>query len=182
VQPWQAGRDRVVSRERVFTLKRRWCASRTNPRRAGDFVYLDAGDWCNVLATTPEGHFVMVEQYRIGIGAVSLELVGGIIDPGESPVAAGERELLEETGYRGLCRGVMGVVSANAAILNNLVHTIRITDCVPAGSTRFDENEELRTRIVPPEDVPALVRCGLIHHALVVAALFHHEASKANGL
>lgn len=53
-----------------------------------------------VLALTPAGDVVLVQQFRPGPGAVVLDLPGGIVDPGESVDQAAVRELLEETGYR----------------------------------------------------------------------------------
>ena len=57
-----------------------------------------------IVAVTPDRHLVLVEQYRIPIGARLLELPAGLA--GDTPDAAGEatieaarRELLEETGY-----------------------------------------------------------------------------------
>jgi len=41
----------------------------------------------------------MIEQYRHGSETVILEIPGGCVDPGEEPIKAAERELLEETGY-----------------------------------------------------------------------------------
>jgi ADP-ribose pyrophosphatase len=66
-----------------------------------DFVVIASADWCNVIAVTPDGKLVLVRQFRFGIEEFSLEIPGGIIDPGETPVAAAVRELREETGYVG---------------------------------------------------------------------------------
>ena len=47
--------------------------------------------------------------------------------------------------------------------------------------TRFDQTEDLITRLVPVEEVPGLVASGKIRHCLVIAALFHFELwRKAN--
>lgn len=44
--------------------------------------------------------FLMIRQRRVGDGTLSLEFPAGMIDPGESPIAAAARELEEETGLR----------------------------------------------------------------------------------
>ena len=54
-----------------------------------------------VLARTKEGKFVINQEYRHPPGKWLLSCPGGRIDPGESPLEAAKRELLEETGYGG---------------------------------------------------------------------------------
>lgn len=53
------------------------------------------------LAITDDGEVVLARQYRPGPAAVLDELPGGNAEPGEDVLAAGARELLEETGYAG---------------------------------------------------------------------------------
>ena len=66
-----------------------------------DWDILELGDAAAVLAFTRGGEVVLVRQFRPGPDRVLDELPGGLIDPGESPLDAAARELLEETGYRG---------------------------------------------------------------------------------
>jgi 8-oxo-dGTP pyrophosphatase MutT (NUDIX family) len=159
---------------------RKWCASPTNPRKAGHYVFMDAHPWVNVVATTEDDHVVMIEQYRAGLHQITLELAGGIVDPGEDPALAGERELLEETGFAGTLRGIIGRCSANPAIFNNYVHTVLVEGCRPRRDQELDGNEEIAVRLVAWKDIGGLIARGVIHHSLVVAAL-HHEAIRRAG-
>lgn len=56
-------------------------------------------DYVNVLAVTPEGRYLIFRQQKYGVEGESLAPVGGYIEPGEQPLEAARRELLEETGY-----------------------------------------------------------------------------------
>jgi ADP-ribose pyrophosphatase len=52
-----------------------------------------------VLAITDVGTILFVEQFRYALGRPLLELPAGKLDPGEIPLHAIQRELMEETGY-----------------------------------------------------------------------------------
>lgn len=51
------------------------------------------------LAITDEGKALFVKQFRKAIEQSIYEIPAGLIDPGESPLLAAQRELFEETGY-----------------------------------------------------------------------------------
>jgi ADP-ribose pyrophosphatase len=53
-----------------------------------------------ILAHSGDGRIVMVRQYRYPARESLWELIAGGLEPGERPLAAARRELLEETGYR----------------------------------------------------------------------------------
>lgn len=56
-------------------------------------------DFVNVVAVTDEGRFLCFRQPKYAVTGLSLAVTGGYIEPGEQPLAAAQRELLEETGY-----------------------------------------------------------------------------------
>jgi ADP-ribose pyrophosphatase len=175
IRPWHLDPPRQIAATRVFNVLARRGRSAANPEKSADFYSLDCPDWANTIALTPDRRVVLIEQFRFGIEEVTLEIPGGIIDPGESPAQACRRELLEETGYAGDDVRIIGRVSANPAIQNNFVHTGLILNARPEEPVNLDHLEEIAVRLVPLADIPALIRSGAIHHAFVVAA-FHHLA------
>jgi 8-oxo-dGTP pyrophosphatase MutT (NUDIX family) len=173
VKPWERDEPREIASTRIFSLRERAARSRTRPDKEGRFVYLDTGDWVNVVALTDDDHVVMVEQYRHGLAVVTLEIPGGMVDPGEGPLEAGLRELQEESGYGGGRARIIGKVSPNPAIMTNWCHTVLVEGVAYESKPRPEGTEELGVRLVPLSEIPALIRDGVIHHALVVAG-FHH--------
>lgn len=137
----------------------------------GQFYVLDAPDWVNVVALTREGKAVLVEQFRYGTEKPSLEIAGGVCDPGETPLETAKRELEEETGYISEHWSSLGRVSANPAILNNYNYFFLAEDCTRNGEMNLDQHERIKVHTLPYEDFLGRVRDGTINHSIVVAAV-----------
>jgi ADP-ribose pyrophosphatase len=52
-----------------------------------------------VAVVTTEQQFLCFRQTKYAVEGITLAPVGGYLEPGEDPLAAAQRELLEETGY-----------------------------------------------------------------------------------
>ena len=135
------------------------------------FSILEAPDWINVIALTTEKKIVLVEQYRYGTEVQTLELPGGVCDPGETPLVTSKRELLEETGFSAKEWVYLGNVSSNPAMMTNHTHTYLAKGCVKTHDQKLDGNERINVHEIPLEEFLDLVRSGEIDHSLVVAAI-----------
>ncbi|MHC4956476.1 MAG: NUDIX hydrolase [Planctomycetota bacterium] len=136
------------------------------------FHVIQAPDWVNVVAVTPDQRVVLVRQFRHGVRENCLEIPGGVIDPGDADAAAaGARELLEETGYRGGTTKSLGSVSSNPAILSNRTHSFCISDAQLVAPPQPDAHEAIEVECVPVTALLGLIESGEIHHSLSVVAL-----------
>ena len=66
-----------------------------------EYYVLSYPSWVNVIAETEEGDIILERQYRHGLDIVSTEICAGVMEEGETPLEAAQRELEEETGYTG---------------------------------------------------------------------------------
>ncbi len=170
--PWGETHSTQLAQTRVFSVH---AVERTSPRtgKTHTFGIVQCPDWVNVVAVTTDGKAVLVEQYRHGTQTVTLEVPGGMVDPGETPMDAARRELLEETGYGCAELRQLGCVEPNPAIQTNRCYTFLATGCAPMRPTHFDATEDCALRLEPVAALAGLVQSGAITHALVVAALAH---------
>ncbi|HWA84964.1 MAG TPA: NUDIX hydrolase [Opitutus sp.] len=171
---WERLGSTSLVRTRVFEV--RSVRYRHPPRgREQDFVVIDAPDWVNVIALTPERRMVLVRQFRYGVNEFSLEIPGGMIEAGEEPLIAGVRELREETGYVGAPARQLGSVHPNPAIQSNRCHFVFVEDAAPASALAWDADEEIAVTTLPVDEVYAMAHSGGITHALVLNALLMFE-------
>jgi 8-oxo-dGTP pyrophosphatase MutT (NUDIX family) len=138
-----------------------------------DFTRLLCPEWVNVVAFTAPargGELLLVEQFRHGINASTLEIIGGVCDPGEDPARTARRELLEETGHSAGQLVHLGSCAPNPAVQDNRCHFFLAQDCLQVANLDLDPSEELRVWAAPWDEAEGLLRSGRMDHALVMAA------------
>lgn len=173
---WDRRGARTITKTKVFDL----CGvTYFHPKRKTEreFVCLMPPDWVNVVPVTTDGKIVLVRQFRFGINDFSLEVPGGVMEPGEDPVAAGLRELAEETGYAGGTARLLGSVHPNPAIQANLCHAVLADGVSLTKELDWDPDEEIEVCALPVAEVLALARGGKITHSLSLCALMLFEGT-----
>ena len=174
--------DKRLHHTPIFDLVSRTSLSPSG--RKGDYVVIDAPDWVNVVAVVEDAEnrpcFLMVRQFRHGSSQLYWEFPGGMVDPGELPSSAAERELLEETGYRARALKLLGHTNTNPAFMTNQVWCFLAED-----AARFTENleldpgEHLRVGLIPVEKAVASMGSGEFGHGVMMMALFWWQKAAA---
>jgi len=134
---------------RWLTLRKRgrWeYAERNNP--AGAVI---------ILALTPEDKVLFVEQYRVAVQQYTIEMPAGLIgdlaaQADESTLLAAQRELEEETGYRGERMEFIHRGPSSSGMSSEMIAFVRAWDLHKTGPGGGDATENIMVHEVP--------RCG----------------------
>jgi len=181
IKPWARIRSRSVGSFRVFSIR----ADTTVSPRTGvehDFYVIETQDWVNIIPLTADRRVVMVRQYRHGSGEVTLEIPGGLVDPGDTPESAAARELLEETGYQAEEAVKIGMSNPNPAVFNNRCYTFVARNVMKVRDPMPDQTEDIEVVLIPLADIPELIRKGKIDHSIVISAFYWFFLQDQKGL
>ncbi len=100
MQPWKTLTRRTILNHSKYLTVENHTIELPDGRIIDDWPWLITPDFVNVLTVTEEEEFLFFRQTKYAVDGTSLAPVGGYLEPGEAPLAAAQRELLEETGYR----------------------------------------------------------------------------------
>lgn len=134
------------------------------------YYVIERKDAAVVFPITASGEVVFVRQYRPPIEQMELGLPAGLVEPGEEPLKAARRELLEETGYSGGEWEPLGRVASSPGLKNNWAYMYLARGVEPDGEQDPDEFERLSVQTAPLSSVLDLVRAGEIVNSSGVAA------------
>lgn len=171
IKPWARKETRQLADCRVFSVSE---STSICPRTDDEhqFYFIDSADWVNIVPITEDEQVVFIRQFRHGSEKITLEIPGGMVDPGEDPEVAAVRECLEESGYEARSFSSLGVLNPNPAIFPNRLHTFVARECLPIAEIANTSTEHTELVLVPMADLPKLLESGEIDHALVAATLW----------
>ncbi len=138
-----------------------------------DYYVLEYNNWVNAVAITDDGKILMVHQYRHAAEIVSLELPGGVIDAGETPEEALQRELLEETGYLFEDFELLCMTYANPSTANNQTRCFLTKGGRKVQGQKLDEQEQIAVSTYTIEEVKQFLLQNKIAQALHCTGLFY---------
>lgn len=117
-----------------------------------EYVSRARGIKAAVILAIEDGHVLLVEQYRVPLGAPCLELPAGLVGDereGEAVAAAAARELEEETGYRPAQVEMIGEFYSSPGMVSESFYLVRAEGLQKVGDGGGVEDEAILVHRVP---------------------------------
>ena len=111
-----------------------------------------------VIAVTPDDEVLFVEQFRVPLGARTIEMPAGLVgdDHAEDTLAdAARRELVEETGWAAGRVDVLLTGPTSAGMSNERIAFVRARELVRVGDGGGVDDENIIVHAVPRARAPA---------------------------
>ncbi len=175
-QAWHVEGSQYVYDRKPYMTLREDAVRLPNGARIPDYFVFEYPDWVSVLAITTDEQFVLIRQYRHGIGQIHYELAAGVVDPEEPLLDSARRELLEETGFGGGAWQLWLRACANPGTHNNWCHIFLATGVERMDVQQLDHTEEISVHLLSQQEVLDLLRTGGVAQALHAAALWRYFA------
>jgi ADP-ribose pyrophosphatase len=129
----------------------------------------------------PEPRVLLERQYRHAAGSYLWEIPAGRIEPGEQPLHAGKRELMEETGYTAKnWRRIFKFYASPGFVAETM--SVLLATGLQAGEAHPEADEIIYKRMVPLSQAVRMVMNGTIRDAKTISSVLwldHTRRSKS---
>ena len=152
--------DRAVDEKTKFEIKR------SVVRHAGSAVMMAVDDKKRIL---------LVRQFRLPADNYMWELPAGRLDPGEKPLQAAKRELIEETGYRARKWTKLASFFASPGFVQERM-TIFLAQDLKAGEATPMDDERIEMRWFKQKDLAKMIGNGEIQDGKTIIGYYRWKA------
>jgi ADP-ribose pyrophosphatase len=144
-----------VTEDRAVDPKTGFKIQRSVVRHAGSAV---------MMAVDEKKRILLVRQYRLPAERYLWELPAGRLDPGEKPLQAAKRELVEETGYRARTWSKLASFWVSPGYVEERMTIFLATDLTAGQATPMDD-ERIEARWFTPRDIAQMIGTGKLDDA-----------------
>ena len=161
----------IVARSRLFKVERLDLTFSNGAERQFERMAGSGRGAVMIVPMLDDNTMVLIREYAAGTHTYELGFPKGLIDPGETPVEAANRELQEEAGYAARDLNVIHTVSMAPTCFNAEMTIVLARDLYPQTLTG-DEPEPLEVVNWPLSQADELLGREDFKEARCVAALF----------
>lgn len=171
LKPWEVISSKYLIESPWMNLRADVCETSTGVR-LDPFYVMEAPDYIHIVPFDHEGRLLVTRQYRHGNASIQWEIPCGMVDEDDSsPLAAAQRELLEETGCTAEQYVELPKIYVNPMRQNNPIHSFVATGVTVTQAPSQDETEEILFEFVEVEAVLERLRQGQFQNSLLVSSL-----------
>ena len=127
-----------------------------------DYRQIELPDSVVMFVQNIEGKVIVERQYKHGVGKVTIVLPAGSIEPGEDPLEAAQRELLEETGYRAEQWQPLGDFVAHGNFGCGITHFFMAKEARQVAEPDSGDLEEMEILLIDPGSLRDALRQGQV--------------------
>lgn len=179
--PPQILSNNVVAKSQLFTVESLALKFSNNEERQYERIRGGGRGAVMIVPITADNEMLLVREYCAGTNNYQLGFPKGLIDPGETPVEAANRELKEEVGYGADYFKALKTVSMAPSHFNSKMH-ILFAKQLYTQTLIGDEPEPLVVVKWPLTDWESLLEQDDFTEARSIAALLLLEKHLASGV
>ena len=124
-----------------------------------------------IVPVTSDNEIILIREYAVGIEDYLLTLPKGLIDPGESPCQAADRELKEEAGFGSQQLHELKVLTTAPNYMGGQITLVIARDLYPC-RLQGDEPEEMEVVYWPLAEIDSLIGDPAFSEGRAIAALY----------
>ena len=140
-----------------------WQGRFITAKKRGQWEYVSRarGIKAAVILAMEDDHVLLVEQYRVPLGARCIELPAGLIgdhDAGEDTLVSAARELEEETGYRADSLEIVGEFFSSPGMVSESFSLVRAHGLTKVSEGGGVDGENITVHRIAMADLPHFVQ------------------------
>lgn len=161
---------KTVAKSRFFTVEQVDLEFSNGEKREFERIAGGGNGAVMIVPLIDNEHILLIREYSAGTHSYQIGFPKGLIDPGETPVEAGNRELQEEVGYKALTFSPLKKLSMAPTFFDAHMHVL-IAENLSESRLEGDEPEPLEVIKWPLSDLNTLLEKPDFCEARSVAAL-----------
>ncbi len=124
-----------------------------------EFYIKSEGKGVNTLALTQDKKIILFKLFRPGPNEIIYEIPGGIVEKNETPKKTAERELLEETGFKGEMHFVAKIYKCSYS--SRTKHCYAVVNCKKISEPKINHIEKFAEMIfVSVDEFKEILKTG----------------------
>ena len=171
----------TVAKSRLFNIEKMDLEFSNGERREYERLKSSSHGAVMILALKDQGTMLLIKEYAAGIESYHLGFPKGLIEAGENPLEAANRELREEVGLAARKLQIIGEFSLAPGYLSHIMTLVLAEDLYPA-PLEGDEPEPIEVIEWPVTQAAGLLHRQDFTEARSIAALYmlaQHQENQA---